>query len=79
MRKVAASKNCNDMKLWKSIRTAAKGHGLTKNDKLAVQIPEVLRPKGKGFVIKELEFSVAEIEEIANHVNYISPRTLFKK
>lgn len=68
MKKVAASKNCNDIKLWRSIYTAAKGHGLTKNDKLAVQIPEILRPKGKGIVIKELEFTVADIQDIANQV-----------
>lgn len=68
MKKIAASKNSNDMKLWNSIWTEAKAQGMSKDDKLAVQIPEILCPKGKD-VIKELEFSVAEIEDIANHLN----------
>lgn len=74
MKKVASSKNCNDIKLWRSIRGAAKRQGMSKNDKLAVQIPEILRPKGKD-IIKELEYSVAEIEEIASQLHHNS----FKK
>lgn len=68
LRKIAASKNSNDVKLWNSIWTEAKAPGMLKDDKLAVQIPEVLCPKGRA-AIKELEFTVAEIEDIANHLS----------
>lgn len=53
------------------------------NDKLAVQIPAVLCTNSKE-AIKELEFSVAEIEDIAKyiakrHSSFVTPRILFGK
>lgn len=68
LNKIAASKNSNDTKLWTNILSQARVQGMSKDDKLAVQIPEVLCTKGRDS-LKELEFSVAEIEEIANRLN----------